>query len=765
MGRELNTIAQVDQSDERRQNLKDRVTTDKVVIRPWKESHMISRRALHPGIGIVLAVLLAATLAGLGAAQLKGQTVRIGNTDLGGVVTSSKGTEAGVWVIAETSDLPTKLVKIVVTDDQGRYLVPDLPKANYSVWVRGYGLVDSPKVKASPGQTLNLKAVVAADTKAAAEYYPALYWFSLMQVPPKSDFPGTGPSGNGIAPNIKSQGEWIRDIVNTDGCTGCHQMGDKATREIPKSIVSQTSDSKAAWDRRIKAGQAGGGMSNRFDQVGRQRALAMYADWSDRIAHGEQPTAAPSRPQGLERNVVVTLWDWADPKVYLHDAISSDKRNPTVNANGPIYGALEESGDYLTVLDPARNSTSRVNLRPRDPQTPSSFATKPAAPSPYWGDEAIWNSQTTVHSFSMDKQGRVWAAARVRKPKTPAWCQAGSDQISAKLFPIDQGQRGLELYEPKTKETTTIDTCFTWGHVNFDDRDVLWSSFGPTGVEGWFDTRIWDKTHDEKKAQGWSAFVLDYNGNGKRDAYTEPDQPADPTKDKRISVSFYGDSPAPDGSVWGSVLGMPGALVRFVPGSHPPETALAEYYEVPWNNPKAPVQGFAPRGMDVDSKGVVWTVLSSGHYASFDRSKCKGPLNGPTAATGQQCPEGWTLYRFPGPNYKGAVENGSADSAYYNFVDRFDMLGVGKDVPLATGNLSEGLLVLVDGKFLTLRVPYPMGYYAKGLDGRIDNPKGGWKGKGIYTPISTRAPFHMEGGKGTTPKLVKFQMRPNPLAN
>jgi hypothetical protein len=333
------------------------------------------------------------------------------------------------------------------------------------------------------------------------------------------------------------------------------------------------------------------------------------------------------------------------------------------------------------------------------------------------------------------------------------------------LFPIPQGQRGLILYEPKTKETTTIDTCFTWGHVNFDDKDVLWSSFGPTGVEGWFDTKIWDKTHDEKKAQGWSAFVLDYNGNGKRDAYTEPNQPADPTKDKRLDISYYGDSPAPDGSIWGSVLGMPGALVRFVPGAHPPETALAEYYEVPWNNPKAPVQGFAPRGMDVDSKGVVWTVLSSGHYASFDRSKCKGPLNGPTAATGQHCPEGWSIYTFPGPNYKGAVENGAADSAYYNFVDRFDMLGVGKDVPLATGNLSEGLLVLVDGKFMTLRVPYPMGYYAKGLDGRVDNPNGGWKGKGIYTPISTRTPFHMEGGKGTTSTLVKFQMRPDPLAN
>jgi len=725
----------------------------------------MSKRAVNAGISMVLVALLAVMLTELLAGQSKSETVRVGNADLGGLVTSPNGPEAGVWVIAETTDLPTKFVKIVVTDDRGRYLVPELPKANYNVWVRGYGLIDSQKVKATPGKTLDLKAVLAPDKKAAAEYYPALYWFSLLQVPSKGDFPGTGPTGNGIAPSVKSQGQWISSIVNTDGCTGCHQMGDKATREIPQSILSKTANSKAAWDLRIKAGQAGGGMSARFDQVGRQRALAMYADWSDRIAHGELPSATPSRPQGKERNVVVTLWDWADPKVYLHDAIASDKNDPTVNPNGAIYGALEESGDYLTVLDPKTNATSQIKLRVRDPQTPSSFATKPAAPSPYWGDEAIWNSQTTVHSFSMDKQSRVWAAARVRKPATPAWCQAGSDHPSAKLFPIAQGQRGLELYDPKTKETTTIDTCFTWGHVNFDDNGVLWSSFGPTGVEGWFDTKIWDKTHDEKTAQGWSAFVLDYNGNGKRDAYTEPNQPADPAKDKRINVSFYGVAPAPDGSVWGSVLGMPGALVRFVPGSHPPETALAEYYEVPWNNPKAPVQGFSPRGMDVDSKGVVWAPLSSGHYASFDRRKCKGPLNGPAAATGQHCPEGWTLYPFPGPNYKGAVENGSADSAYYNFVDRFDMLGVGKDVPLATGNLSEGLLVLVDGKFMTLRVPYPMGYYAKGLDGRIDNPNAGWKGKGIYTPISTRAPFHMEGGKGTTSKLVKFQMRPDPLAN
>ena len=725
----------------------------------------MSSKGLYWGIvTFAMAGSMVASLAVVNARQAAGGggAVAIDNDDIGGVVTGAQGPEAGVWVIAETRTTPTRLIKSVVTDDQGRYLVPDLPSGDYDVWVRGYGLVDSPKVKSAPGKIVNLKAVAAPDKKAAAHYYPAQYWYALMQMPPKSDFPGTGAKGNGIAENVRSQGEWIRQIVNTDGCTGCHQMGGPATREIPKGLGS-FEDSKAAWDRRIQSGQAGGGMNARFTQVGRQRALGMYADWTDRIASGELPSATPPRPQGRERNVVVTLWDWADPKVYMHDEIATDKRNPTVNANGPVYGALEESGDYFPVVDTTKHSTTQIKLKPRDADTPSSANNAPAAASPYWGDEAIWNSQTSVHSFAMDKQGRVWAAGRIRKGETPAWCRAGSDHPSAKLLPMDQSGRGLLMWDPKTKQLTPIDTCYSWGHVNFDENDVLWSSFGPNGVEGWFDTRIWDKTHDEKAAQGWSAFVVDNNGNGKRDAYTEPNQPADPTKDKRLAIQFYGDSPGFDGSVWGTVQGMPGALGRFVPGAHPPETALTEIYEVPWNNPKAAKQGFAPRGMDIDSNNVVWTVLSSGHLASFDRRKCTAPLNGPTA-TGQHCPEGWALYPLPGPNYKGAVDNASADSVYYNFVDRFDMLGVGKEVPIATGNLSEGLLALVNGQMLTLRVPYPMGFFAKGMDGRIDNPNGGWKGKGIFTTYSTRAPFHAEGGKGNTSKLVKFQMRPNPLS-
>src|SRR5437867_12758129 len=134
-----------------------------------------------------LAVCLAnAAASGPQAQRPAAQPVQVGATDLGGVVTSANGPEAGVWVIAETTDLPTKFAKVVVTDDQGRYLIPELPKASYNVWVRGYGLVDSPKVKKEIGRHMSRTAVRAPTPAQAAEYYPALYWFSLLRVPESS---------------------------------------------------------------------------------------------------------------------------------------------------------------------------------------------------------------------------------------------------------------------------------------------------------------------------------------------------------------------------------------------------------------------------------------------------------------------------------------------------------------------------------------------------------------------------------------------------
>src|SRR6476620_3593693 len=128
-----------------------------------------------------IAAMAAAVPASVGAQQA---AIEIDKDDIGGVVSGPNGPEAGVWVIAETTELPTKYAKIVVTDDQGRYVIPDLPNANYQVWVRGYELVDSPKVRAKPGQQLNLTAVKAPDDRSAAHYYPAIYWFVMMKIPP-----------------------------------------------------------------------------------------------------------------------------------------------------------------------------------------------------------------------------------------------------------------------------------------------------------------------------------------------------------------------------------------------------------------------------------------------------------------------------------------------------------------------------------------------------------------------------------------------------
>ena len=710
----------------------------------------------------LLGAVATAALLSVPSGQLNAQEtvpgVTVGVSDLGGVVAGANGPEAGVWVIAETTDLPTKFAKIVVTDDQGRYVLPDLPKAKYKVWVRGYGLVDSAKVDSEPGKILNLTAMIAPNAAAAAEYYPAIYWFTMLGVPDKSAFPGTGPNGNGIPAAIKNQSMWL-DGLKTNGCVGCHQMGNKATRTLEKEFSNL--DSYSAWVRRIQAGQAQRSMVRNIGLLGTQLPLKYFAEWTDRIAAGEVPKIQPQRPQGIERNVVVTLWDWGLPKMYLHDEIATDRRNPTLNANGLIFGATELSTDHVPFLDPVRHTAGTVKIPVRDPKTPSSI-TDAMGPSPYWGDEPIWDSQTSPHNPMYDHKGRVWFTARIRPAHTPAFCRKGSDHPSAKAFPVEESGRQLAMYDPKNQKFTLVDTCAQTHHLNFgeDANHTLYLSAGTTGNEvfGWVNTRMLDETGDEQKSQGWTPFVLDTNGNGKRDDYVDPKQPVDPTKDKRVSMGIYGVAVNQvDGSVWGSVLGFPGSIARINLGADPPRTALTEVYE-------PPMPGYSPRGMDIDRNGVVWVPLASGHLGAFDRRKCK-VLNGPTA-TGAHCPEGWTLYPLPGPQIAGvgAPETGSAESSYYTWVDQHDTFGLGRNIPIATGNNSDSLHVLVDGRFIELRVPYPMGFFAKGLDGRIDDPNAGWKGRGLWATYGNRTPFHTEGGKGTLPKVVKFQLRPDPLA-
>jgi hypothetical protein len=698
-----------------------------------------------------LAIVLLAGLATTAKAQ---QTVAIDNDDIGGVVTGPNGPERGVWVIAETKDFPSRFARIVVTDENGRYVVPDLPSASYQVWVRGYGLVDSDKVAAKPGQQLNLTAKVAPNEAAAAKYYPAIYWYSMLKIPPEGDF-----GGKSEIPEKITRTQWVMAMKN-NGCIGCHQLGQEATRTIPAALGKFESHEEA-WMRRVQSGQAGENMVNQLAGALGGAPFKYFADWTERVEKGEMPHSKPQRPQGIERNIVVTVRDWADEKAYLHDLISTDKRNPTVNGYGPLYGATEHSTNYVPILDPVKNMPSKYEppLRPGQPfqQQPHALP-KPTAPSAYWGEEAIWDSKINMHNPMIDKDGRVWFTSSIRANNNPDFCKQGSDHPSAKLVPLAQSGRQLSVYDPKTKEYKHIDTCFSTHHLQFDAQDRLWTS-GGGAVLGWLDAKKFLATGDAAASQGWTALVLDTNGNGKRDEdYVEADKPLDPAKDKRVISGFYSVMPNPaDGSIWGTTaFQLPGRVMRVVPGDNPPHTAIAEVFNVP-------EPGFGPRGSDIDKNGVVWMSLASGHLGSFDRRKCKGPLNGPKA-TGDHCPEGWSFYKYPGPGFEGLGDN-SAESSYYSWVDQHNTFGLGEDVPMSTGNLNDGLIALgKDGKMVTLRIPYPMGFYAKGFDGRIDDPKAGWKGRGLWASSGDRTPWLSEGGKGSKPLAVHFQLRPDPLA-
>ncbi len=674
----------------------------------------------------VAAALLVATVAGLGARQAGGG-VAIDKDDIGGVVTGAKGPEAGVWVIAETQDLPTRFIRIVVTDDRGRYVIPDLPAATYDVWVRGYGLVDSPKVKAGPGKLVDLKAVPAPNARAAAEYYPANYWYSLLEPPPQSEFPGTGRRGNGISERITTQGEWIGQMKMNLGCTQCHQMGTKITRELTPMLKTKFTSSVEAWDYRVQMGISGAFMSSSFGPLGRKTPLAALASWSDRIAAGEVPQAPP-RPAGLERNIVVTQWEWSIAKNFVHDSISTDRHNPTVNAYGPLVGVEELSGDWIAVLDPVKHTEKRIPVPVHDDSLPYAWAQDMPEPSAFWGDEIIWKGKLAPHNPMFDGKGRVWVTAR----------------------------GGCRVYEPKTDKVTHIPECpGNGGHLQLAADGKMW--FGGA----YFDIKKWDETGDAKAAAfRFTGTVIDTNGNGKADLPgVSSREPMDPSKDWQRAPGGYSLAPNRlDGSVWYSVLGIPGAITRL-----DPKTNLLEVYEPPYNNPKAKMSGYLPHGIDINERtGVIWVGLNSGHYAEFDRRKCQ-VLNGP-AATGQHCPEGWTLHVAPGPNFKTVEWPGSADSYYLNWVDWKNTGGYGENVPMLVGSGSDSLMAFVDGKWVVMRVPYPMGFHPRGMDGRIDDPKAGWKGRGLWTTHSEQPTWHQEGGKSERPKAIHFQLRPNPLA-
>ena len=662
--------------------------------------------------------------------------VAIDANDIGGVVSSAKGPEAGVWVIAETKDLPTGFRKIVVTDDRGRYVVPDLPKGNYRVWVRGYGLVDSKPAQGTPGQPLNLMAVIAPSAIAAAQYYPASYWFSMLEIPPKGAFP---------IGKIQSQQEWIAHLKTNIQLV---QLGDKATREIPEKL-GKFKTSEQAWAARVKNNESPLGLYP-GSEVDPKLQAKLFGEWTDRIHAGEVPPTPP-RPQGIERNVVITQWDVSNDKAFIHDVTASDRRNPTVNGNGFIWGLEQFSADTLDYLDPNASTWGRINVPMRDhdmrPAWNLIFKNLPepnGPPDPLtWNEENVRPAKMRLHNTTMDQKGRIWITGRIRKSEDqPQFCKDGTLSPFAKMrpYPVNPDLE-IIMYDPGVKKFSMVDTCFTGNHIEMghDAGNSVW-----TGA-GWVNTKVFEETGNAEKAQGWCPF-----GGG------------------------YGITLNPiDGTIWGGSASYPGGINRLDRGSNPPYTCSLEVY----NSPKGTSY---PKGVWVERKtGRVWVAFAgSGHFGVFDRTKCKSlkPLTaipGKTysreeqIAAGDSCPEGWEIYPSPEPKFKNVTDDLNTEWHYLNWVDQFNTLGLGEDVPLAPGTNSDSMVAFLPQtkNWVVMRVPYPLGFFSRGMDGRIDDLNGGWKGRGLWSNYASISPWNMEGGKGQTPKIVKFQVRPDPLAH
>jgi hypothetical protein len=746
--------------------------------------------------GAFWSAALLAALAGFGAYRAGAQQ---SVNYITGVVQGEKGPEAGVWVIAETKDLLTNFIKIVVTDDRGRFALPDLPTASYKVWVRGYGLVDSTPVTSKPVSTsLTLKVNSAKSPQEAAKVYPGNYWLSLMEPPPASLFPPT--KENGLGATMLTQNHWINTLKSN--CNFCHQLGSGITRDLDHVMKAhpEAKTPTEAWEWRLGTGVRGNSMYGALISMGKDPSLKAFSDWTDRIAKGDVPPVPP-RPKGIERNIVATLWDVGDDHSFMHDQISTDKNHPTVNGGGRVY-AVNAGHGQLVVLDPRENSTIAYDIPTRDPKdkVPSRFPA-PVRPSMFWGNEHLWSGPdydpADPHNPMLDSKGRVWETSKIRANADPAWCSDGKTAYSD-WYPLRTSGRQASYFDPKTQKFTLIDTCFSTHHLQFDndpDETVYFNELsGP--MFGWIDTKVYDQTHDEQKAAGWCGQVLDTNGDGKitrpwnvitprrggedllyagdtqggggdgaaaaggRAARgpAPPQAAFDPKLDTMVRYNMYSLIPSPvDDSVWGITETYPGFLIRLQRGNNAPESCKTTIFKVP-------EPGFDPRGVDIDSNGVVWTALAgSSHLASFDVRKCKD-LNGPAKTDGSQCKEGWTLHQTAGPKLKGT--DVPADFHYYNWVDQHNIIGLGANTPFANGSNSDALLALnpQTNEWTNFRVPYPLGFYSRGMDGRIDDANGGWKGRALYSNYGTHFVWHIEGGKGTKGKIVKFQVRPDPLA-
>ncbi|MGB7290567.1 MAG: hypothetical protein WBD99_00135 [Thermodesulfobacteriota bacterium] len=647
------------------------------------------------------------------------------------------GSAAGVWVIAESKEFHTNEIsqgniipdiyrKIVVTDDQGNFVIPELPNATYDLWVRGYGLKDSTPIKASPsGKKVQLFADLASSPQEAAQVFPAHYWYSLMEF----------PDDISAVSNFNSNEQWSSTLKL--GCQLCHQVGNLATRH-PESAEE--------FDEEF--GKSGG--MNSVNGWPRPYALDRFGDWGMRIANGEVPPTPP-RPQGVERNVVITQWRWGDIFTYAHDEVATDKRDPTMYPNQPVYG-VDLGNDWLVMTDPINHESRRVKIPTVGGwDTPWGFCTlgclgnppTPPTPPAFVG---VYHNPANPHNPMMDAHGHVWMTTQIRDDgDDPDFCE---DVNPDDTQPGGTGHRQLGFYDTNNGDMVLIDTCTGTHHLQFDSQDRLWLS-GDSSYFGWFDTEHFLDNYDpdtwDNDADSRGQLVFESTDFERMRVDDDCDEDTPPVNIGGFNYGIIAD--LPDGSVWSASPGFPGEIRRF-----DPTTRTFEVYDAPFEQ-----GGYGPRGIDNGTDGTIWTCLAgSSHVAKFDRTQCAQ-----TCGSGDQCPEGWTIWPIPGPKFKNT--DILSDYHYYNWVDQDNTFGLGENVLYCTGTGSDSIIAFnpQDESFTRIHMPYPLGFFHRGLDGRIDDPDAGWKGRAIWVDYGIDPVLHVEDQKTY---IVKVQLRPNPLA-
>ena len=639
---------------------------------------------------------------------------QIDKSSIGGTVVNAATNrpEAGVWVIAETK-LAVPYRKIVVTDDQGRFLVPDLPAASYDVWVRGYGLKDSGKTKAERGSPVKLQVSDAASPQEAAKIYPAAYWTALIHPPSKEELPK----------GYQSQEHWLAALRG--GCNQCHQLGMPTMRGFTTPEL---------WDFFIKKNS---GMNGAADRLGRDLLEKALADWATRIKAGEVPPAPP-RPTGIERNFVVTQWDWAAPDSFIHDNISTDKRNPTLYANGIVYGADRAGGGRLWALDPVKNTLEMFPVEGRttqglDRKIDYYHSTDTAEEGGRAGVRQPGTWMPSPHNPMLNERGELWMTQPVRPPgaeNNPKWAAStvaldindpAAQEIAAKAIASRSHGMQLGYFDTKTHKFVGVDTSYNTHHLQFDWQGCIWSD---GDVLGMLDTTKIDRNNVEgTEAAAQKAWMR-----------------VDTKAGRVIPTSGYATGVNPvDGTIWVPVPTVDGPQNKIF--MLDPKTQ--KYMDYP-----LPLPGRLSHGIDFTTDGNVWFSAGSGHLGRIDRKTGK-----------------FTYWELPGAKFAGTgKETGSTEYPYFMWVDQFDTLGMGKDTIIVTGTTSDSMLIFDSKKetWTVFRLPYPMPFYTRGLDGRIDNPNAGWKGRGIWTSFNSYLPKFSETKLGY---LNHIQYRPNPLAN